>query len=96
MDASAPNRDEDRRTAGFDAPAIGNRRRMFNRSKRPKNPFESRTEVWRQVGFGSEIDPGSAQRARGGAMAIGLLIAAVLIVLANRRTLFPGGATRSE
>ena len=64
---------------------------MFGRSKRPRNPFESRTEVWRQVGLGSEIDAGSAQRARGGAVAIGLLIAAVLIAFANRRTLFPGG-----
>jgi small-conductance mechanosensitive channel len=64
---------------------------MFNRSKRARNPFESRTEVWRQVGLGSEIDTGRAQRARGGAVVIALMIAAVLIVFANRRTLFPGG-----
>jgi small conductance mechanosensitive channel len=64
---------------------------MFGRSKRPRNPFESRTEVWRQVGLGSEIDLGSAQRARGGAVVIGVLIAAVLIVFSQRRTLFPGG-----
>lgn len=64
---------------------------MFSRSKRPRNPFESRTEVWRQVGLGSEIDTGRAQRARGGAVVIALMIAAVLIVFANRRTLFPGG-----
>jgi small conductance mechanosensitive channel len=64
---------------------------MFKRSKRPRNPFESRTEVWRQVGLGSEIDTGRAQRARGGAVVIALMIAAVLIVFANRRTLFPGG-----
>jgi small conductance mechanosensitive channel len=64
---------------------------MFTRSRRPRNPFESRTEVWRQVGLGGEIDTGSAQRARGGAVVIALLIAAVLIVFANRKTLFPGG-----
>jgi small conductance mechanosensitive channel len=63
---------------------------MFSRSRRPRNPFESRTEVWRQVGLGSEIDIGSAQRARGGAVVIALLIAAVLIMFANRHTLFPG------
>jgi len=72
-------------------PCSAIRNRIFARSRRPRNPFESRTEVWRQVGLGSEIDTGSAQRARGGAVAIGLLIAIVLVVFANRRTLFPGG-----
>jgi small conductance mechanosensitive channel len=64
---------------------------MLSGSRRPRNPFESRTEVWRQVGLGGEIGTGSAQRARGGAVVVGLMIAAVLIVFANRHTLFPGG-----
>jgi small conductance mechanosensitive channel len=64
---------------------------MFGRSRRPRNPFESRTEVWRQVGLGSEIDTASAQRARGGAAVLAVLIAGVLVVFANRRSLFPGG-----
>jgi small conductance mechanosensitive channel len=63
---------------------------MLNRSRRPRNPFESRTEVWRQVGLGSEIDTGRAQRARGGSVLIALMIAAVLIVFAHRKSLFPG------
>ena len=63
---------------------------MLSRSRRPRNPFESRTEVWRQVGLGGEIDAGKAQRARGGAVVIALMIAAVLLVFANRRSLFPG------
>jgi small conductance mechanosensitive channel len=64
---------------------------MFGRSKRPRNPFESRTEVWRQVGLGSEIDRGSASRARGGAVVIALLIALALVLFERRRDLFPGG-----
>jgi small conductance mechanosensitive channel len=64
---------------------------MLNRSRRARNPFESRTEVWRQVGLGGEIDTGRAQRARGGAVVIALLIAAVLVVFAHRKSLFPGG-----
>jgi small conductance mechanosensitive channel len=75
---------------GFRFRADGNCRRMLSRCRRPRNPFESRTEVWRQVGLGGEIDAGRAQRARGGAVVIALLIAAVLVVFANRRTLFPG------
>ncbi|MFL5870632.1 MAG: mechanosensitive ion channel family protein [Solirubrobacterales bacterium] len=64
---------------------------MLRRARRPRNPFESRTEVWRQVGLGSEIDHASAQRARGGAIVLGVLIAAVLIAFAHRKDLFPGG-----
>jgi small conductance mechanosensitive channel len=69
----------------------GNTNRMLSRSRRPRNPFESRTEVWRQVGLGSEIDAGKAQRARGGAVLIALMIAAVLVAFAHRKSLFPGG-----
>ena len=57
--------------------------------KRP-NVFESRTEVWRQAGLGAEIDQGQAQRARGAALVVVALIAAVLIVFDHRKDLFPG------
>jgi small conductance mechanosensitive channel len=63
------------------------------RSRRPRNPFERRTEVWREVGLGSEIDRADAQRARGGVIVIVGLIAAVLIVFDHRRELFPGLGT---
>jgi small conductance mechanosensitive channel len=63
---------------------------MFWRSRRPRNPFESRTEVWREVGLGAEIDRAQAQRARGGAVLIVAMIAAVLVVFGQRRELFPG------
>lgn len=59
----------------------------------PASYFESRTEVWRQVGLGSEIDRAQAQRARGGVVIVLGLIAGVLIVFAHRQTLFPGLAT---
>jgi small conductance mechanosensitive channel len=52
--------------------------------------FESRTEEWRQVGLGAEIDRVRAQRARGGAVLIVLLIAGVLIAFSRRHELFPG------
>ena len=46
------------------------------RFRRRPNPFESRTEVWRQVGLGEQVDRGQAQRARGAALVvIGLIIA---------------------
>ena len=64
---------------------------MLRSARRPRNPFESRTEVWRQVGLGGEIDRASAQRARGGAIVIAVLIAAVLVAFAHRKDLFPGG-----
>ena len=64
---------------------------MLRSARRPRNPFESRTEVWRQVGLGGEIDRASAQRARGGAIVIAILIAAVLVAFAHRKDLFPGG-----
>ena len=51
--------------------------------------FESRTEQWRQVGRGSEIDRARAQRARGGVLVICALIAGILLLFTNRHTLFP-------
>ena len=55
--------------------------------------FESRTEEWRQVGLGGEIDKAEAKRARGVVVLLGGLIAAVLIVFSQRQTLFPGLGT---
>lgn len=57
---------------------------------RARNPFESRTEVWRQVGLGGEVDREQAKRARGGVVVEFLLIAAVLVLFSQRKTLFPG------
>lgn len=57
---------------------------------RTRSAFESRTQVWREVGLGSEIDPASARRNKGGAAIAFALIVGVLIVFSNRKTLFPG------
>ena len=58
--------------------------------RRPSTYFESRTEQWRQVGLGSEIDRAQAQRARGGVIVLLALIAGVLILFGHRQELFPG------
>jgi small-conductance mechanosensitive channel len=63
------------------------------RRPKPTNPFESRTQVWRQVGLGAEIDRDRAQRARGITVLLVALIAAVLIVFSKRGELFPGLGT---
>jgi small conductance mechanosensitive channel len=65
----------------------------LRRSRRPMTLFESRTEQWRQVGLGGEIDRGRAQRARGGVLVICALIAGVLLLFTNRQTLFPDAGT---
>ena len=57
---------------------------------RTRSAFESRTEVWREVGLGSEIDQAAAKRGRGGAVVAAALIAVVLILYSERKTLFPG------
>jgi small conductance mechanosensitive channel len=57
---------------------------------RTRSAFESRTEVWREVGLGSEIDQAAARRGRGGAAIAAALIAGVLVIFAERKTLFPG------
>jgi small conductance mechanosensitive channel len=64
-----------------------------DRFRRPSSYFESRTEEWREVGLGSEIDRAQAQRARGGVFIILCLIAGVLVVFAHRGDLFPGAGT---
>jgi small-conductance mechanosensitive channel len=55
--------------------------------------FESRTEEWRQVGLGGEIDAERTNRARGGALILLALIAATLLAFSKRQELFPGLGT---
>jgi small-conductance mechanosensitive channel len=62
-------------------------------TKRPPNLFESRTEVWRQVGLGEQVDRAQAKRSRWGALIFLALIALVLIAFDRRHDLFPGGGT---
>jgi small conductance mechanosensitive channel len=57
---------------------------------RTRTAFESRTQVWREVGLGSEIDPAAARRSKGGALVLLALIAGVLVCFTERKTLFPG------
>jgi small conductance mechanosensitive channel len=57
---------------------------------RTRTAFESRTEVWREAGLGSEIDRAAARRGRGEALIALLLIAAVLVLFSERKELFPG------
>jgi small conductance mechanosensitive channel len=63
------------------------------RAPRGSTLFESRTEQWRQVGLGAEIDRAQAKRARGVFVLLAALIAGVLIAFAHRQTLFPGLGT---
>jgi small conductance mechanosensitive channel len=65
----------------------------LGRFRRPRSPFESRTEEWRQVGLGAELDRQGAQRARGRFVVLLVLIAAVLVVFDQRGALFPGLGT---
>lgn len=57
---------------------------------RTRTAFESRTQVWREVGLGSEIDPAAARRSKGGAVLLLALIGGVLFCFTERKTLFPG------
>src|SRR5438876_6117494 len=66
---------------------------LLRRSRRPMTLFDSRTEQWRQVGLGAEIDRGRARAARGSVLVIAALIAGVLVLFSRRQTLFPGLGT---
>jgi len=57
---------------------------------RTRSAFESRTQVWREAGLGSEIDEAAARRGKGGALLALALIAGVLVCFSERKTLFPG------
>jgi small-conductance mechanosensitive channel len=65
----------------------------FGRFRRARTAFESRTEVWRQVGLEAQVDRRDAKRARGNVVILAALFAGVLIVFTNRGTLFPGLGT---
>src|SRR5947208_3644198 len=65
----------------------------LGRFRRARTAFESRTEEWRQVGLGAEIDRQGAQRARGRVFVLLALIAAVMVVFDHRGALFPGLGT---
>ncbi|MDP9189868.1 MAG: mechanosensitive ion channel family protein [Actinomycetota bacterium] len=67
--------------------------RIFNRDKERRPRFESRTEVWREVGLGSEVErreAHEAHRAQWGTLLVGALIAALLVVFSRQEELFPG------
>ena len=51
--------------------------------------FESRTEVWREVGLGAEISRGDARKARREAIVLLVLIIGVIIVFSQRENLLP-------
>ena len=68
-------------------------RKLTAERLRSLGAFESRTEQWRQVGLGAEVDRAQAQRARGGALIFLVLIAGVLVAFSQRQTLFPGLGT---
>jgi small-conductance mechanosensitive channel len=68
-------------------------RKLSAERLRAMNAFESRTEEWRQVGLGEEIDRAKVQRARGGAFLFLVLIAGVLFLFSQRQALFPGLGT---
>jgi small conductance mechanosensitive channel len=57
---------------------------------RTRSAFESRTQVWREVGLGSEIDAATARRSKRGAVYALILIAGVLFCFSQRKALFPG------
>ena len=68
--------------------------RKFFGSHRPPDlrnirAFESRTEVWQEVGLGAEIDRGDARRARREAFVLLVVIVGVLIVFAERDSILP-------
>ena len=64
--------------------------------KRRPTLFESRTEVWREVGLGGEVDRAQAKRARGGIVISVALIVGVMILFNRRRDLFPGYGTEAR
>ena len=69
--------------------------RLFKRGDR-RPAFESRTEVWRQVGLGDEIERKEAHRAQWGVLVFGALIVTVLVLFSRQSELFPGLGTESR
>jgi small-conductance mechanosensitive channel len=69
---------------------------MPSSPRRGRAFFESRTEQWRQVGLGAEVDRAEASRARGNFVLFALMVAGVLVAFAHRSTLFPGLGTQTR
>ena len=51
--------------------------------------FESRTEVWREVGLGAQVSRGDARKAGREAIVLLVLIIGVIVAFAHRDSLFP-------
>ena len=65
----------------------------IRRLREARPSFESRTQLWREVGLASEIDRRDAKRARGTFAVVAALIVGVLILFQHRGDLFPGLGT---
>lgn len=65
---------------------------LFGRSRlsEARRALSTRTEVWREVGLGGELDRARVQRARGQLVVLGAVLAGILFVFSNRNQLFPG------
>jgi small conductance mechanosensitive channel len=64
--------------------------RRFWQGAKARRVFEHRTQEWREVGLGAELDAHSAARARRDFFILAALIAGVLVVFGQRHDLFPG------
>ena len=67
-------------------------RRIYGKARDSRgraSTFESRTEVWREVGLGAEISRGDARKARREAIVLLVLIIGVIIVFSQRENLLP-------
>lgn len=63
---------------------------LSRRRDNPRRVFEHRTQLWREVGLGSELDARTAAREKGKIVLLGALIAGVLVLFGHRHDLFPG------
>lgn len=76
-----------RRRLGYLARRSRARERRGALRERPL--FETRTQVWRQVGLESEIARSRGQQALGRVVLLLVLLAGVLVVFSQRRSIFP-------
>jgi small conductance mechanosensitive channel len=70
--------------------------RSFGRFNRARWALESRTEQWRQVGLGGQVDRQTAHRAQGEVIVAIAAIVGVLILFSQRDHLFPGFVTEAR
>jgi small conductance mechanosensitive channel len=61
-----------------------------DRLGRARDALSTRTELWRDVGLGAEVDRGQAQRAQGMTLVLLAALVGVLVVFDHRDQLFPG------